>query len=526
MPSSTATTGGVTVDAENTSSINATETTSLNSGGDSKSILAAFNVVGWSNENLGHLTVAALLGTSSLLGTKTPDKTQAFIDASTVTAALNVEVTANGAATITVDAGDSGTAQNGSDLLFSAKGGPTSLELGALLATNMVATQTTAYIDNGTGTTTVTATAGHVNVHATDQATDTASSVLNLTAVTTSNENALYQIAVQLAHQDYIYTDKSGSQFVNDGNQVYAGQDSGGNPLIYQYKGPTTTTVNGNNVPLAVDLGAQNYSTDTLNWTKIEEGAPTLASMLPNLGNLTNANAKGVGALFVLNDVRGKADATVTGASLTAGTTIDLQANEAAKIEAFVENNISSTGGSSGITTVDPEASKSGSLSFAGAIATNLVLASALASADGATLSALSGIALNAVNAAQLDATDLVASSTGGGGGQVSVGLVIAFNSIGWDPENFLFNSADALVGTTYLGGTDPASATRLHPPHHDHPGRRRPQHPGAGHGAGERHRQQRRQHDGLGAVRRDRQGLCRRAGVQQGQRHGQRLYR
>jgi hypothetical protein len=228
----TANTGDVSVDAENTSSINATETSSLNSGGDSESLLAAFNVIGWSSENLGFLTIDAVLGTSSLLGTKTPDQTLAFIDASTVTATLgNVEVTANGAATITVDAGDSGTGGNSSDLLFSAKGGPTSLNVGALLATNMVASATNAYIDNGTGTTTVKATAGHINVHATDQATDNATSVLNLTAVTTSNENALYQIAVQLAHQDYIYTDRSGSQFLNDGDQVYAGQDSGGNPL-------------------------------------------------------------------------------------------------------------------------------------------------------------------------------------------------------------------------------------------------------------------------------------------------------
>ncbi len=231
-------------------------------------------------------------------------------------------------------------------------------------------------------------------------------------------------------------------------------------------------TGQGHTVPLAVDLStaAQTYGSNP-NWTKIEEGAPTLASMLPNLGNLTNSNAKGVGALFVLNDVRGQASATVTGASLTAGTTIDLQANESAKIEAFVENNISSTGGSSGITPVDPDSAASGSLSFAGAVATNLVLASAQASADGATLSAGSGISLNAANAAQLDATDLVASSTGGGGGQVSVGLVIAFNSIGWDPENFLFSTADAPPGRHLLSGRNrPGERHRLHPRHHHHP--------------------------------------------------------
>ena len=70
----------------------------------------------------------------------------------------------------------------------------------------------------------------------------------------------------------------------------------------------------------------------------------------------------------------------------------------------------------------------------------------AQASIQGATLSAgTGGIIVNAEDTAQLNATTLVASSTGGGGSQSDYDLSIAFNSIGYAPENFLFNAVDAL---------------------------------------------------------------------------------
>ncbi len=70
------------------------------------------------------------------------------------------------------------------------------------------------------------------------------------------------------------------------------------------------------------------------------------------------------------------------------------------------------------------------------------------------------GITVNASNAAQLDAQALVASATSGGGAQSSYGLVLAFNSLGYNPELFLFNSFDALLGSNYLSDPDPSNAT------------------------------------------------------------------
>ncbi len=74
------TSGDVSVTADNTSSITATETSSLTAAGNTISLMAAFNVIGWSNDNFAFMTVDSLLGDSSLLGTQTPDLTQAFID--------------------------------------------------------------------------------------------------------------------------------------------------------------------------------------------------------------------------------------------------------------------------------------------------------------------------------------------------------------------------------------------------------------------------------------------------------------
>ena len=458
----TTTTGDVSVEADNHSTITATENTVLNSEGKAGTLMAAFNVIGWSADHFGDLAVDALLGTDTLLGNaNTPDLTKAFIDASTVTAARNVTVTAIGAATITASAGDKSGTVSSLDVVFSAKDGPSALNVGGVLVTNKVLTKTLAYIDNGTGTSTVGATTGSIHVTATDQDAISATSTIDLTAASFANESAFYQVAVQLAHQDYLYTDKSGSQFLNDGDRVYVGQGSDGAPLIYQYQGPTTKPNPQNpnqTVPLSVNLATADY-TDIGGlhyWAKIQEGAPTLASLLPNLGNLTNAGSKALGLIFVFNDVRGKADATVTGATLTAGQGIGLAANEAAAILAVSQNTVTSSGGNSGLTS--GSGVTNGSLAANGTVVTNLVLASALASADQASLSAgAGGISINAQNAAQMDATALVSSTTSGGGAQAAGGLVLAFNSIGWAPENFVFNAAAALLGDTYLA--DPSLA-------------------------------------------------------------------
>ena len=505
----TTTVGDVTVEADDHSSITATESTVLNSEGKAGTLMAAFNVIGWSNDNFGSLAVDAILGSDTLLGTATPDATKAFIDASIVTAARGVSVTALGAANITASAGDKAGTVSSLDLVFSAKDGPSALNVGGVLVTNKVLTQTQAYIDNGTGTTTVHATTGNIQVTATDHAGISANSTIDLTAAAISNESALYQVAIQLAHQDYLYTDKSGSQFLSDGDRVYAGQDSDGAPLIYQYKGPTTTPDGqGHTVPLSVNLGIQQYATDTDNWTKIEEGAPTVASLLPNFGNLTNAGSKAVGLIFVLNDARGEADATVTGATLTAGQGIGLAASETAAILAVSQNTVTSSGGNSGL--FSGAGVVNGSLAANGTVVTNLVLASALASAE-------LGFALERRRRHRDQRAERGADGCHragllldhrrrrAGGRRSRARLQLDRLGAGEFPVQYRGRAP----GRHLPGRRQPCRQRHgLHPQHQHRAGHRRSQRHRPERRADQRHDQQRRDLDRLGAVRRHRRGF------------------
>ena len=459
----TTTSGDVAVSADNTASISATETSSLSAYGNIGSVLAAFNVIGWSNDNFVFLTLDALLGTSSLLGTQTPDLTQAYIENSTVTAEGSVSVTATDSATITVDAGDSGVAYQGAYLVFQFEETTpdTGLSADGLIATNMIATQTNAYIDNGAGTTAVTATTGSVSVNATDASTNNATSVVNVTSFGLNTEFDIVSILDQLFTTSYAYTNELGWQTLSDGQQVFDGiSPTTHAAMIYTYNGPNGALV---------DLGAANYATDTTDWTPLPEGAPTVAGLTAAFNNygVTASQTKNLSGIFVMNEVRAQTTATVTGASLTAdgaGGGISVAASEAAAIAAFVENNITTSGGGAGIST----GTQGGAMAASGALVTNLIDASATAYVDrdsttlvDPTLSAGSGgISVTATNAAQLDAQALVASTTGGGGQQQAIGIVLAFNSLGYDPENFLFNSIDALLGSAYLTNPDPSNAT------------------------------------------------------------------
>ena len=223
----TAKTGQASVDAENTSAITATNSTALTADGNAVSLMAAFNVIGWSDDNFGSLALAALIGTDQLLGAQTPDQTLAYISgASTVTAATDVLVTANGSATITASVANQASAGNGD--------ATATVSVGGVLATNKINTATEAYIGTSPGdvataasldTSSVTATGGTVAVSATDKPTLSASS-----SITISAQASTGGVASALSG-DYLYTDKSGVQTVKKGDQVYV------NGTVYTYLG-------------------------------------------------------------------------------------------------------------------------------------------------------------------------------------------------------------------------------------------------------------------------------------------------
>ncbi len=323
----------------------------------------------------------------------------------------------------------------------------------------------------------VRATLGSVKVSATDNPTLSATSTMTLSSTASAGGTA------SALSGDYKYTEQSGTQTLSNGDQVRV--KNGTSVNVYTYTGADGS----------VDLGPLAQYTVTgsgAKWApaKTDGSASTDSS---------NAESKAIGFNFVLNDVRGDAMATIAttglvsgGATINSNTPgaggISVTANEAASITADTESNLTSTGGGNGSqsstggskapdanTTDDasnqPQDGKStdgastvtpgGGLALGGAVVTNLVLAQSQASIQGATVGAgRAGIIVDAQDTAQLDAKTIVASSTGGAGSQKDFDLAIAFNSIGYAPENFLFNAVDAMLGSDYLSDPTPDNAT------------------------------------------------------------------
>ena len=79
---------------------------------------------------------------------------------------------------------------------------------------------------------------------------------------------------------------------------------------VYEYKGSTAT----------IDLGtaAADYTNLAL-WTDLTTSA-TPADFYPNIGNLTDSNARAIGILVLLNDLRAKSEAYIDNAHVTPST--------------------------------------------------------------------------------------------------------------------------------------------------------------------------------------------------------------
>ena len=166
------------------------------------------------------------------------------------------------------------------------------------------------------------------------------------------------------------------------------------------------------------------------------------------------ASALGVSGAVSMNDVRGGASAYIDGATVTAsGGSISVTALEDATLDATLES--------------QAETSTEGGLFGGGSetainalIATNVVQSDALAHVTGSTVTNTGGgITIDADNTASIDATTLNATASGG----TSVGVTLAFNSIGWLPQNILFNTVDALIGdpaiSSAFNGLSPSGA-------------------------------------------------------------------
>ena len=156
--------------------------------------------------------------------------------------------------------------------------------------------------------------------------------------------------------------------------------------------------------------------------------------------------ATAVSGLVSLNDVRGGATADIVGGRvLVTGGNLTLAATEGATITATLSSEAEAIAASF-------QGGKS--LAVNGVIATNTILGGAEAYAQNSSLTTITSgnIDVGATNTMSVHA--MINNTTISNG--ISVGVTLAFNTIGIESQNFLFNTLDALFGTN-LGTQQPA---------------------------------------------------------------------
>ena len=211
----------------------------------------------------------------------------------------------------------------------------------------------------------------------------------------------------------------------------------GGTPgSVYEWMGPTTS----------VDLGSPAHAYSDLGWWK----PVPITQLIPQGFNFTQSASVGIGGLVVLNDVRSDVEASISSSDVT-GATIAVVALEQALIRALADSTVSSSGGSSWN-------GQGSSLAVNAVITTNRILSGARAFIVDSTIETTEDdLLVDAQNVSQVDATTLAATSSG----NQSVGILLAFNTIGWNPTNLLFAAIDALIGdpliSTAFNGENPA---------------------------------------------------------------------
>jgi hypothetical protein len=440
------TSGDLKVLATNTSTLTATATTTIAAFDVSLGLVIAFNSIGWKGQNLLFNFVDALLGAPTLAAVfdgSEPSSAIALVRDANLNVGGAVEVIATQAAVLKATTGNEGFADAALDAVLAAGWATSGLSGGAIVATNKVNTAARASVEH-TGTTRGKVTAGGaVTISAADSASIESHSTIVQRAIVSNTAAGLAAFVGKLAANDYRYTTKSGSQLIRKHDRVLVGSDhtaGGVTGGTYEYIGADRTT------PL--DLGAEDFRV-LARWKKIDRtgGADDLANLYPNLGNLTKSNARALGFLVLMNDVRAAADASLKLVDVTAEA-LTVRATETAQLLSEATSTVEASGGSfRGTGTVQ---------AINGQLVTNLVLASVTASVANADVVARTGdVTVEADNRAGIDATLMAATASG----DLAVSFAIAFNSLGWASQNVLFNLVDTILGVPVLSLEQPAAA-------------------------------------------------------------------
>jgi hypothetical protein len=314
------------------------------------------------------------------------------------------------------------------------------------------------------------------------------------TTTTVTNDGGLGILTgfIESLIADHAFTTFSGSQLVDKGQQILAGSDKGTlRGKRYSYLGDYTE------VP--IDL-AKTDLTDVDLWEEIT--LTDIESLIPpgvNL-NVTKSDATAVGLLFSVNDVQSGVTARIGASDVdVADGFVLVSAIENAGIVATNIGSVKADGGSffapdSKVLAVNANVATNNVTSFSVAeVSDSSVDVQDIADTTGG---ANPNAAINiAGRDAELDDKDVIVTpatnrtitpddgnlivqsdntafihasldtstiAEGGGGKTIAVGAAIAFNSVGIDGQNILFNLADTFIGTTVATPNPSTSTARV----------------------------------------------------------------
>ncbi|WP_343068688.1 LEPR-XLL domain-containing protein [Methylorubrum zatmanii] len=402
-------------------------TTTARAGG----LQLAFNAIGYESGNLGFDTLDALVGTNLV----SPATAQA---SARIT---NTKVTATGAVSATAESSGSIASTLGNEVTASARAASVNaLAVSGLVAMNRVSGAAQASIDAANKSVSGT----DVTVSAVDSVGIAAETAVAASATVekTGSVSGVGKSAEALLGE-YTYTTASGSRQVKFGQKIrlsdsWAGKGEKG--AVYQYMGT--------DFDAALDLGSTTDPkldfSDFALWKKLD-ASNVVAGATSAKPPAAKLSATGLGGVFSRNDVSGKAEAWIANTTLAASGDVGVTASSEATITAKDESEIEVEGGSA----------------FSGVLVSNNVQNGARAFVKNSTVTSdEGGVTVSSENSSKIEA-----EATGSVTGETTaIGFTLAFNTVGFQQQNPLYNAVDTIVGdpliATATKSENPAGAT------------------------------------------------------------------
>ncbi|MDP1576468.1 MAG: hypothetical protein Q8L76_06865, partial [Cypionkella sp.] len=250
--------------------------------------------------------------------------------------------------------------------------------------------------------------------------------------------NDFKQLFIDMLADEYKYTTQSGLQTVQAGDLVLIDApilQDGGSGFISANSVYKRVALGG-----PIDFSSLSYADlqNTALWVRVN-GDIDIGAMFPNFGNLSDSNSSATGGIIVTNQVNAHVSASISGMTVVAGGDVVVSATAVAVLLADLEAKVVSAGGSAWGTGT--------AVSVNGQIATNSVQNSATAEILESSVTADGDVTVTAYQRSVLDSR--VTSTTTSG--TSSIGVTLAFNSIGWNTSNLFSQTLDVLIGDPLL---------------------------------------------------------------------------